>query len=56
MAYQVSPTLNQVKPLIEEELAERITRQGGKDTTNIEVAIDWVYWSTVEAITITNSL
>jgi len=50
MAYQVSPTLNQVKPLIEEELAERITRQGGKDTTNIEVAIDWVYWSTVEAI------
>ncbi|NCQ68924.1 MAG: hypothetical protein GPI99_07175 [Microcystis aeruginosa W13-15] len=50
MAYQVSPTLNQVKPLIEEELAERITRQGGKDTTNIEVTIDWVYWSTVEAI------
>jgi hypothetical protein len=50
MAYQVSPTLNQVKPLIEEELAERITRQGGKDTTNIEVAIDWVYWSTIEAI------
>jgi hypothetical protein len=50
MAYQVSPTLNQVKPLIEEELAERITRQGGKDTTNIEVTIDWVYWSTIEAI------
>ncbi len=34
MAYQVSPTLNQVKPLIEEELARRITRLGGKDTTN----------------------
>ncbi|MFN5970407.1 MAG: hypothetical protein ACK47N_22255 [Microcystis sp.] len=50
MAYQVSPTLNQVKPLIEEELARRITRLGGKDTTNIEVAIDWVYWSTIEAI------
>ncbi|CCI03166.1 hypothetical protein [Microcystis aeruginosa] len=49
MAYQVSPTLNQVKPLIEEELAERITRQGVKDT-NIEVAIDWVQWSTLEAI------
>lgn len=49
MAYQVSPTLNQVKPLIEEELARRITRIGGKDT-NIEVTIDWVYWSTIEAI------
>lgn len=49
MAYQVSSTLNQVKPLIEEELAERITRQGVKDT-NIEVTIDWVYWSTIEAI------
>ena len=52
MAYQVSPTLNQVKPLIEEELARRITRLGGKDTNvdNIEVTIDWVYWSTIEAI------
>ncbi|TRU52119.1 MAG: hypothetical protein EWV91_04260 [Microcystis aeruginosa Ma_QC_Ca_00000000_S207] len=49
MAYQVSPTLNQVKPLIEEELARRITILGGKDT-NIEVTIDWVYWSTIEAI------
>ncbi|MCZ8120125.1 MAG: hypothetical protein O9295_19270 [Microcystis sp. LE18-22.4A] len=49
MAYQVSPTLNQVKPLIEEELARRITRIGGKDT-NIEVAIDGVYWSIIEAI------
>ncbi len=39
MAYQVSPTLNQFNPLIEEELARRITRLGGKDTTNIEVAI-----------------
>ena len=49
MTYQVSPTLNQVKPLIEEELARRITILGGKDT-NIEVTIDWVYWSTIEAI------
>lgn len=49
MAYQVSPTLNQVKPLIEEELARRITRLGGKDP-NIEVGIDWVHWSTIEAI------
>ncbi|MDT3675756.1 hypothetical protein [Microcystis wesenbergii] len=49
MAYQVSPTLNQFNPLIEEELARRITRLGGKDT-NIEVGIDWVHWSTIEAI------
>jgi hypothetical protein len=49
MAYQVSPTLNQVKSLIEEELARKVTTLGGKDT-NIEVTIDWVYWSTIEAI------
>ena len=49
MAYQVSPTLNQVKSLIEEELARKVTTLGGKDT-NIEVTIDWVHWSTIEAI------
>jgi len=49
MAYQVSPTLNQVKSLIEEELARKVTTLGGKDT-NIEVTIDWLHWSTIEAI------
>ena len=48
IAYEVSPTFSKLKPLIEEELANRITRQGGKDY-DIEVTIDWIQWSIIAA-------
>jgi hypothetical protein len=49
IAYEVSPTFSKLKPLIEEELVAKITRQGGKDY-DIELPIDWIQWSIIEAI------
>jgi hypothetical protein len=49
MAYSVSPTLSELEPLIEKELATKIFRQGGKDT-NVEVAIDWSQWAIIVAV------
>lgn len=57
IAYEVSPTFSKLKPLIEKELATRITSRGGKDT-NVELPIDWVQWSVIVAanqITDTNN-
>ncbi|WP_223212941.1 hypothetical protein [Microcystis aeruginosa] len=48
IAYEVSPTFSKLKPLIEEELATKITRQAGKDY-DIEVPIDWIQWSIIAA-------
>ncbi|TRV02931.1 MAG: hypothetical protein EWV73_06115 [Microcystis wesenbergii Mw_QC_B_20070930_S4D] len=57
IAYEVSPTLSKLKPLIEKKLATRITSRGGKDT-GVELPIDWVQWSIIAAanqITDTNN-
>jgi len=57
IAYEVSPTFSKLKPLIEKELATKITSRGGKDT-NVELPIDWVQWSVIVAanqITDTNN-
>lgn len=53
IAYEVSPTFSKLKPLIEKELATRITSRGGKDT-NVELPIDWIQWSIIEAINKSN--
>ncbi len=48
IAYEVSPTFSKLKPLIEEELATKINRYGGK-YYDAEVPIDWIQWSIIAA-------